>query len=151
MKDGSPYLKGRETVGNNSTATPNFVVWKWGDFILYWISFHLDQTNLIFCFAGETWKKVGAGGHNENKNIVNFYKSQLKFWKFLMVLWWYTSIFTIANLQLVLEVGIQCVLQALEYVFLAPWCLLQVKQTTKPHANKAPTIGMYRHIHCLSG
>ena len=45
----------------------------------------------------------------------------------------------------------QCVLQA-EYVVLTPWCLLQVEQTTKPHANKAPTIGMYRRIFylCLS-
>ena len=34
----------------------------------------LGQTNLIFRFAGETWKKVGAGGPNKNKNIVNFYK-----------------------------------------------------------------------------
>ena len=60
--------------------------------------------------------------------------------------------FTSANLQLVLEVGMQCVLQALEYVFLAPWCLLQVKQTTKLNANKAPTIGVYRCIfyYCLS-
>ena len=32
------------------------------------------QTNLIFRFAGETWKKVGAGERNKNKNIVNFYK-----------------------------------------------------------------------------
>ena len=32
------------------------------------------QTNLIFRFAGETWKKVRADGRNKNKNIVNFYK-----------------------------------------------------------------------------
>ena len=31
-----------------------------------------------------------------------------------------TSMFTLANLKLVLEVGMQCLLQALEYVFLAP-------------------------------
>ena len=48
--------------------------------------------------------------------------------------------------SLFLKVGMQCVLQALEYVFLAPWCLLQVKQTTKSHADKAPNIGMYRRI-----
>ena len=35
---------------------------------------NLGQTNLIFRFAGETWKKVGAGVRNKNKNIVNFYK-----------------------------------------------------------------------------
>ena len=40
----------------------------------------------------------------------------------------------------------QCFLQVLEYVFLAPWCLPQVKQTIKPHANKLPTIVMYRRI-----
>ena len=54
--------------------------------------------------------------------------------------------FTSANLQLVLEVGMQCVLQALEYVFLASCCLLQVKQTTKPQTMKASTIGVYHHI-----
>ena len=37
----------------------------------------LDQTILIFHFAGKTWKKVGVGRLKKNKNIVNFYKSQL--------------------------------------------------------------------------
>ena len=36
---------------------------------------YLGQINLIFRFAGETWKKVGVGVRNKNKNIVNFYKS----------------------------------------------------------------------------
>ena len=40
----------------------------------------------------------------------------------------------------------QCVLQALEYIFLAPRCLLEIKQTTKPHADKVPTIRMYSRI-----
>ena len=33
----------------------------------------LGQTNLISRFTGKTWKKVGSGRHNKNKNIVNFY------------------------------------------------------------------------------
>ena len=37
-------------------------------------SMSLGQTNLIFHFAGETWKKVGTGRCNKNKNIRNFYK-----------------------------------------------------------------------------
>ena len=43
---------------------------------------YLGQTNLIFRFAGKIWKKVCAGGRNKNKNIMNFYESKLKFWKF---------------------------------------------------------------------
>ena len=35
----------------------------------------LGETNLIFRFPGETWKKVGVDGRNKNKNIVDFYKS----------------------------------------------------------------------------
>ena len=38
----------------------------------------------------------------------------------------HTSMFSLANLSLVPEFDMQCVLQALEYVFLAPY-LLQVK------------------------
>ena len=37
-------------------------------------SMSLGLTNLIFHFAGETWKKVGTGRCNKNKNIRNFYK-----------------------------------------------------------------------------
>ena len=44
----------------------------------FWIFFlksgWLGETNLIFHFPGETWKKVVVDGRNKNKNIVNFYK-----------------------------------------------------------------------------
>ena len=41
--------------------------------------FLLGQTNLIFRFAGKTLKKIGAGGHNKNKNIMNFQNITLVF------------------------------------------------------------------------
>ena len=39
------------------------------------IKFSVGPDQLNFSFAGKTWKKVSAGGHNKNKNIVNFYTS----------------------------------------------------------------------------
>ena len=38
------------------------------------------QTNSIFRFASKTWKKVGAGGYNKNKNTINFYKLKVFQW-----------------------------------------------------------------------
>ena len=35
---------------------------------------NLGHTSLLFRFPGETWKNIGVGERNKNKNIVNFYK-----------------------------------------------------------------------------
>ena len=51
------------------------------------------QTNSIFRFASKTWKKVGAGGYNKNKNIINFYKLKVFQW----FLWWYTNMFNLSE------------------------------------------------------
>ena len=45
----------------------------------------LGQTNLIFRFASETWKKVDADWRSKNKNIVNFYNGNSNFESFLTV------------------------------------------------------------------
>ena len=37
-------------------------------------SMSLGQTNLIFHFAGKTWKNVDAGRCNKNENTRNFHK-----------------------------------------------------------------------------
>ena len=45
-------------------------------------NFISGQTNLIFRFADETWKKSVPGGRNKNKNTVNFYNRNSNFESF---------------------------------------------------------------------